>query len=218
MKMKISLSVILFTLLLTACADNSKQKKEDKHSDQTEGIVTTADWQSHYDKIEASELPDNVIQLIGKGWMLVTAGNKESYNTMTASWGGIGNIWERPSSFIFIRDTRYTYEFLQKEESFTLSFFPEKYRGALKICGTSSGRDSDKVKVAGLTPLETPNSVMSFAEARMIIECKKMFVQPLDYENLTEPYKSKIMEESYNNEPSKHQLFISEITSIWIKK
>ena len=59
---------------------------------------------------------------------------------------------------------------------------------------------------------------MSFEEARMIIECKKMFVQEMDYANLAQPYKEKIMEESYNNEPSKHQLFISEITNIWIKK
>ena len=156
-------------------------------------------------------MPDNVIQLIGKEWMLVTAGNENSFNTMTASWGGMGYIWERPSTFIFIRDTRYTYQFLQQHESFTLSFFNEKYRNALRICGTMSGRNTDKVKEAGLTSLETPLGLMSFEEARMIIECKKMFVQELDYANLTEPYKSKIMEEAYKNEPSKHQMFISEI-------
>lgn len=150
--------------------------------------------------------------------MLVTAGNKGSYNTMTASWGGVGYIWERPSTFIFIRDTRYTYQFLQQEESFTLSFFDEKYRNALRICGTRSGRDTNKIEEAGLTPLETPSGLMSFGEARMIIECKKMFVQELDYANLTEPYKTKVMEESYKNESSKHQMFISEITNIWVKK
>lgn len=163
-------------------------------------------------------MPDNVIQLIGKEWMLVTAGDESSYNTMTASWGGMGYIWERPSTFIFIRDTRYTYQFLQQHESFTLSFFNEKYRNALRICGTMSGRNTDKVKEAGLTPLETPSGLMSFEEARMIIECKKMFIQELDYANLAEPYKSKIMEEVYKNEPSKHQMFISEIVNIWIKK
>lgn len=137
---------------------------------------------------------------------------------MTASWGGIGYIWERPSTFIFIRDTRYTYQFLQREESFTLSFFDEKYRNALRICGTRSGRDTNKIEEAGLSPLETPSGLMSFGEARMIIECKKMFVQELDYANLTEPYKTKVMEESYKNESSKHQMFISEITNIWVKK
>ena len=83
-----------------------------------------------------------------------------------------------PSTFIFIRDTRYTYQFLQQHESFTLSFFNEKYRNVLRICGTMSGRNMD----------------------------------------LAEPYKSKIIEEAYKNEPSKHQMFISEIVNIWIKK
>lgn len=215
MKTKILLPVISFFLLVASCTNSSDKKAGNQD---TKSNVTSTDWQSRYDKIEASDLPDNVIQLIGKEWMLVTAGNKGSYNTMIASWGGVGYIWERPSTFIFIRDTRYTYQFLQQEESFTLSFFDEKYRNALRIYGTRSGRDTNKIEEAGLTPLETPSGLMSFGEARMIIECKKMFVQELDYANLTEPYKTKVMEESYKNESSKHQMFISEITNIWVKK
>lgn len=193
-------------------------KKTDKTVIWKEDGTGNTSWHSRYDRIEATDLPDNVIDLIGKQWMLVTAGNKSSYNTMTAAWGAVGYMWSRPSTFIVIRDSRYTYQFLQREESFTLSFFTEEYRGALRICGTKSGRDADKVSEAGLTPLEIPSGLMSFKEARMIIECKKIFVQEMDYAYLTQPYKEKIMEESYNNEPSKHQLFISEITNIWIKK
>ena len=206
MKTTILLPVISLFLFLASCTNPNDKKVNDQTSESSESGVTSTD------------LPDNVIQLIGKEWMLVTAGDERSYNTMTASWGGMGYIWERPSTFIFIRDTRYTYQFLQQHESFTLSFFNEKYRNALRICGTMSGRNTDKVKEAGLTPLETPSGLMSFEEARMIIECKKMFIQELDYANLTEPYKSKIMEEAYKNELSKHQMFISEIVNIWIKK
>ena len=206
MKTTILLPVISLFLFLASCTNPNDKKVNDQTSESSESGVTSTD------------LPDNVIQLIGKEWMLVTAGDERSYNTMTASWGGMGYIWERPSTFIFIRDTRYTYQFLQQHESFTLSFFNEKYRDALRICGTMSGRNTDKVKEAGLTPLETPSGLMSFEEARMIIECKKMFIQELDYANLTEPYKSKIMEEAYKNELSKHQMFISEIVNIWIKK
>ena len=197
--------------------ENSK-KTNNASFIQKEDSTSDTNWQSHYDRIEATDLPDNVINLIGKQWMLVTSGNTSSYNTMTASWGAIGYMWSRPSTFIAVRDSRHTYQFLQREESFTLSFFTEEYRGALRICGTKSGRDTDKVSEAGLTPLETPSGLMSFKEARMILECKKIFVQEMDYANLTQPYKEKIMEESYNKEPSKHQLFISEITNIWIKK
>ena len=201
MKTTILLPVISLFLFLASCTNPSDKKVNDQTSESSESGVTSTDWQSRYDKLESSDLSDNVIQLIGKEWMLVTAGDESSFNTMTASWGGMGYIWERPSTFIFIRDTRYTYQFLQQHESFTMS-----------------GRNTDKVKEAGLTPLETPSGLMSFEEARMIIECKKMFIQELDYGNLTEPYKSKIMEEAYKNELSKHQMFISEIVNIWIKK
>lgn len=196
----------------------NRKKQEKADITQQQDSTETTDWQAQYDCIEATDLSDNVIDLIGQQWMLVTAGNKSSYNTMTASWGAVGYVWNKPSTFITVRDSRYTYQFLQREESFTLSFFTEDYRGALRICGTKSGRDADKVTQAGLTPVETPAGLMSFKEARMIIECRKMFVQEMDYAHLTPPYKEKIMEESYNNEPSKHQLFISEITNIWIKK
>lgn len=199
-------------LLLSSCSNNNKTMENNQNS------ITSNNWKSQYERVDPSSLPDNVIELIGREWMLITAGNKDSYNTMTASWGGMGFIWNKPSTFVFVRDSRYTYEFLQREENFTLSFFPEQYRKALTICGSKSGRDTDKVKEAGLTPMETASGLMSFQEARMIIECKKMFVQELDYENLTEQYKSKIMDESYNKEPSKHQMFISEIINIWVKK
>lgn len=212
--MKNLLVIISTIFFITSCGKSPQSSITETSNDQ----MPSTQWDSLYDKIEANELPDNVFQLIGQEWMLVTAGNKESFNTMTASWGGLSYVWERPAAITYIRDTRYTYQFLQREESFTLSFFTEQYRGALNICGNRSGRDTDKVKDAGLTPIETPSGLMSFGEARMIIECKKMLVQELDYANLTEPYKAKIIEESYNGESAKHQLFISEITNIWIKK
>ncbi|MCC8146841.1 MAG: flavin reductase [Bacteroidales bacterium] len=219
MKIKLLVPYLFFVLMTFSCTNN---RTEDAGSETTtensENMENGKEGQSGYERLDPKELPDNVIELIGKQWMLVTAGTSESFNTMTASWGGIGYIWERPSTFIFIRDTRYTYQFLQQEESFTLSFFPEEYRHALRICGSRSGRDTDKIKEAGLTPIQTSSGLMSFAEARMIIECRKILVQELHYENLTSPYKEKIIKESYDKESAKHQMFISEITNIWLKK
>lgn len=215
MKIKNLFALLSIAILISSCGDSPKTTTP---TDETSDQPSSDSWQNSYDKIDANDLPDNIFKLIADDWMLITAGNKDSYNTMTASWGGFGNIWNKPSSFIFVRDTRYTYQFLQREESFTLSFFTEDYRGALRICGTKSGRDTDKVKEAGLTPIETPSGLMSFDEARMIIECKKVFVQALDLHNLTEPYKTKIIEEAYTGESSGHKMFISEITNIWLKK
>lgn len=220
MKLKLFLPIVAFALALMSCNNNAavNNNSSNKTEQTAQHDNATTGWDAEYDRIAPEDLPDNVIDLISKQWMLVTAGNKDSFNTMTASWGAVGYIWNRPATFIFIRDTRYTYQFLQREDSYTLSFFSEQYRGALNICGNRSGRDTDKVKDAGLTPIETPSGLMSFGEARMIIECKKMFVQELDYDHLDPSYKKTIMEESYVGETAKHQLLISEITNIWVKK
>ena len=105
-----------------------------------------------FTEIKAEELKDNPFDLIGKQWMLITAGNEEKCNTMTASWGGVGIMWGKPTATAYIRDSRYTKEFVDREDYFTLAFFGEEHREALNLCGRVSGRDEDKIKEAGLTP------------------------------------------------------------------
>ena len=102
--------------------------------------------------IEPSLVKDNFIEIIGKEWMLVTAGTKEKFNTMTASWGGIGWLWNKPVAFVFIRPERYTYEFVEKNDYLTLSFLGEENKKIHAVCGSKSGRNIDKVKETGLKP------------------------------------------------------------------
>ncbi len=131
-------------------------------------------------KIDPRRIEGNFIEMIGRGWMLVTAGREGDFNTMTASWGGVGELWNRPVAFVFVRPQRYTYEFTEREEMLTLSFFGgEEYREALQVCGTRSGRDGDKVAEAGLTPMATPGGNVTFAEARLTLECRKLYVDDL---------------------------------------
>ena len=118
---------------------------------------------------------ENQFDLIGRQWMLITAGTSKSLNTMTASWGGFGWLWNNPVAFIFVRPERYTHDFIEKSEKVTLSFYPESCRKALQICGTKSGRDCDKISLAGLTPLEIEPGVMTFAEARLTVQGRKIF-------------------------------------------
>src|SRR5512137_697572 len=98
-------------------------------------------------------LTENPFKLIGADWMLITAGTADANNTMTASWGGLGVLWERKVATCYIRPGRYTYGFMEKAPFFTLSFFAEEHRAALRYCGTHSGRNGDKAKEAGLTPV-----------------------------------------------------------------
>lgn len=126
---------------------------------------------------------DGVFKLIGKDWMLITAKGKnekgeEIVNTMTASWGGLGVLWHRPVAFCFVRPQRYTYALTEQAERFSLTFFEEKYREALRLCGTKSGRDLDKFKAAGLIPEEI-DGVPTIKQARLTLLCRKLYADTL---------------------------------------
>lgn len=175
-------------------------------------------WGDNYTRIKPEELDQNVIKLIGKQWMLVTAGDEQKFNNLTASWGGVGFIWNKPTVTSYIRDNRYTYEFLENNRCFTLSFLPEDKRDALMICGTKSGRDCDKISQAGLSPVLTPESLISYAEAELIIECRKLFVQQLELENILPEFRESLVEAFYTKDSAKHQCYISEIIGVWVKK
>lgn len=157
---------------------------------------------------------ENVFDLIGKEWMLVTAGNLKCHNTMTASWGGLGWLWNRPVAFVFVRPERYTHEFIENNENLTLSFYDEAYRKALQICGTKSGRDTDKETEAGLTPVETEQGNATFKEARMTLECRKLFKTEMTEDSFLD---NSILERWYGNHPggSLHTVYVVEIEKVY---
>ena len=131
--------------------------------------------------MEPKSIPDNVFSLIGKQWMLVTAGSLQRWNTMTASWGCLGVLWGMNVSFCFVRNTRYTFEFMNDASTYTLTFFTESYRSALDYCGSQSGRDVDKAAATGLTAVDIDGSV-SFSEGRLVMVCRKLYQQDFDPE------------------------------------
>ena len=145
-------------------------------------------------KLEVKDLKENFFEAIGKEWMLVTAGTKEKFNTMTASWGGIGWLWNKPVAFVFIRPERYTYEFVEENDYLTLSFLGEENKKIHAICGSKSGRNIDKVKETGLKPVFTENGNVLFEQARLSLECKKLYadgIKPecfLDKESLEDEF------------------------------
>ncbi len=163
--------------------------------------------------ITPEEISENIFKLIGKDWALVTAGNEEKSNTMTVSWGGAGIMWGKPVAFTFIRPQRYTMEFLQREDGFSMSFFEEDYRKALSFCGSKSGRDYDKAKETGLTTVFTEEGIPYFEEAKLVLVCKKMYAQDLNGESVID---NESVDKWYNNDY--HKMFISEITKVLVKE
>ena len=161
-------------------------------------------------KIDLATCTFNPFDKIGKQWMLITSGSLNNYNTMTASWGMMGFIWRKPVINIVVRKQRYTYEFVEKNDLFTVSFYPESYKKALTFCGTKSGRDVNKAKECNLTPMEFDNSV-AFAEAEMVFVCKKQYVQDLQEDCFLD---KTIADEVY---PQKdfHRSYVGEIIAVY---
>lgn len=150
----------------------------------------------------------NPFEMLDKEWMLVTAGTPGDYNTMTASWGGFGFIWDGPVMMAVVRLSRYTLEFMEKYDYFTCSFYPEKYRNALNICGAKSGRDIDKAKEAGLSPVAVPGiPAVTFNEARLTLVARKLLHQDLSEDAFTDP---KVYAANYAD-GNIHRLFIGTI-------
>lgn len=127
--------------------------------------------------MELNSLNGNVFETIGKEWMLITAGSVDKYNTMTASWGCIGWLWNKPVAVVFIRPERFTHEFAERNEFVTLSFLghSETARRAYNFCGTKSGRDYDKAKETGLEIEPTEMGNVAFLQARLTLECRKLY-------------------------------------------
>ncbi len=133
-----------------------------------------------FKEISAKEIKDNLIDAIANEWMLITAGDQSGYNMMTASWGFLGEMWGNDTAVAMIRPQRYTMEFVEKSDYYTLSFYGDN-KDIHKICGSMSGRDVDKTALTGLTPVFDRNCVY-FNEARLVIICKKQYVQDMKEE------------------------------------
>jgi flavin reductase (DIM6/NTAB) family NADH-FMN oxidoreductase RutF len=171
-----------------------------------------------YVKINPKELQGNVFDLIDSKWFLVTAKKYKSdgrINTMTASWGFMGVMWNKPVANCVIRPVRYTYEFMEEADYYTLSFFSDKYRKALNILGTKSGRDGDKIKESGLTPVEVDGfdgMAVTFAEAETVFTCKKLYHEDINPANF-------IDDSLDGNYPKKdyHRVYWGEIAECLVK-
>lgn len=162
-------------------------------------------------QIPVSDLLINPCNKIGKEWMLITAGDYESYNTMTASWGHLGQLWSLPTSVIYVRPQRYTKEFVDREEKYTLCFFPEQYRNALGYLGSHSGRHEDKVAKVGLTPVHADGTTY-FAEANLVLICRKLYQAPLVEEGFLD---RAVLDKNYP-ERDLHNVYIGAIEKILI--
>ena len=159
-----------------------------------------------FSTIQPDEISVNTFKIIGSDWILISAGNIESYNMMTASWGGFGVLWNKKVCFCFIRPVRYTFEFMEKNQSFTFNFFDPSYKKTLEYCGSISGRDVNKTESTGLTPIQNDFGSVYFEEASLVLACRKIYFQDINPEHfLDNDIENNYPEEDY------HRMYIGEI-------
>lgn len=167
-----------------------------------------------FQKIEPAELAVKPVGLFGKDWMLLTAGGMEKHNCMTIAWGGLGTLWGLPVATVYVRPERYTHSFLTGSEGFTICAFDESWREKLVLCGTKSGRDTDKEALCGLTPVESESGAVYYAEARLAVVCKKIYTQDFDPARIADERVTKI----YSRGEQLHSVFVGEILEVLAKE
>ncbi|GHT77446.1 flavin reductase [Spirochaetia bacterium] len=183
---------------------------------QTDVIPADGNWKN----IDIREFSGSPAKRIGDEWMLITAGNaaadKGNWNTMTASWGGLGVLWGKNVAFMFIRPVRYTFEFANANLLFTLSFFDKPHHKALETAGAKSGRDIDKAAETGLTPIVfsggTIGGAVGFKEAQEIIICRKLYTHDFAPTQFLSPS----IEGMYPNKDY-HRMYIGEVLGVKVK-
>ncbi len=164
-----------------------------------------------FKEIPIEEFSVRPFDIIDKGWMLITAGRREKFNTMTASWGGLGTLWNKPVALVVLRPQRYTKEFMDAGMRFSLSFLPAQFRRAMAYLGKVSGRNENKIEKCGLTPTFDAVGTPYFEESHTVLFCKKLYAQPLGEEffiNASELVKSCYPKKDF------HTLYVGEIEKI----
>ena len=164
-----------------------------------------------FKEISAKEIDGNLIKAIADEWMLITAGNEKGYNMMTASWGFAGEMWGNDSVIAMIRPQRYTMDFVNVNDYCTLSFYGDN-KAIHKVCGSMSGRDVNKTELTGLTPVFSDDTVY-FEEARMVIVCKKQYVDQFKKECFTDKEPLKCYENG-----DFHHMIIGKIEKVLVKE
>ena len=197
--MKKTLPFLLFALIAMSCTNPPKKAEN----------IQEKPWQ----EIAPTEIDLNPVRMIDQDWLEVSAGKEGNMNLMTISWGTIGELWNKPVFIVYVSTSRYTHKFMEENDYFTVTHFPESMRDKLSYLGRVSGRDEDKVAGAGLTVEFTELGNPIYAEADLAIECRKIYGQQFDADLM--PAEQRQWYE--RNGLGIHYMYIGEIAHAWEK-
>lgn len=187
-------------LLMVACGNKNSE---------TKSALSSSEWS----EITPREIEVNPVKMYADDWMILSAGNDSSMNMMTIAWGGLGQLWGKPVVTVYVSTSRYTYKYMENNDYFTVTAFPEEYRDKLQYLGSVSGRDEDKVKGSGLTPEFTELGNPIYKEANLTIECKKIYSEQFQKDLIP------LEQRQWYDETGTgiHVMYIGEIVHVWKK-
>lgn len=165
-----------------------------------------------FQTIKPEELTKNPFTMIGKEWLLITAEKEGNINTMTASWGGVGIMWGKTVATIYVRPQRYTKEFLDAADTFSLSVLDSDQRKTLSYLGTVSGRSEDKIAKAGLRVMHEGDTPY-FGEANTVLVCRKLYAQEMKPENFID----RSCDTKWYPEKDYHTMYIAQIEKVLVR-
>ena len=166
----------------------------------------------NHQEIKTQSFISESFKLWDKTWLLLTSGDFSTgkFNSMVVAWGGFGIMWNKPMVMVVVRPTRHTFSFINSFETFSLCVFSEQYRDVLNLLGTKSGRDGDKIKDSGLTPIASSAiKAPVFMEAELMLECRKIYWDDLDPQHFIDPK----IEEHYAKKDY-HRMYFGEVLRI----
>ena len=167
---------------------------------------------ANFQMLDRKDFKNNPFTLIGDEWLLLTSGDKEKFNSMTASWGGLGHFWGKDCAVSVVRPSRYTHELMEQTDCFTICVFPPEHKSTHQVFGNKSGRDVDKVAETGVTPVFDGDYIY-YEEAKLVFCCKKAYSQFLEESGFAD---TELISKWYPDGDF-HKLFIGEIEKILIK-
>ncbi|MDR0766369.1 MAG: flavin reductase [Odoribacteraceae bacterium] len=164
------------------------------------------------------DITGNVFRLVGEDFTVITAGTTTAYNSMTASYGGWGILFNAPSTWCFLRANRYTLECIRRERKYTMVYFDEAYRDQVMLFGSSSGRDGDKMKRHTLSAVETPAGCVAYKEAKLVIECELTSITTVHPDDYFSPEGKSFVTDAFAEANDYHKLVFGKITGTWIRR
>ncbi len=171
-----------------------------------------------FEVVDPKDMTDNVFKLVGDDVTVITAGKAPEHNSMAASWGGFGVLFNKPVTWCFLRANRFTLEKMREAKTYTFSYFPPEHRDDVLFFGSKTGRDTDKMKKSKLTPVATPDGQTTYAEARLVIECKLVEITTVKPDDFHTGEGRQFVEEGHQEAGDYHKLVLGEIMKVWLKK